>query len=129
MAGPQPPQLSVVMLLAENADATADFYRKVLGVELHQEKHDVRHGHYGGRLGSVYFTVQWASDFPGPEFIRGGNSMQLAFTVPSMQTFLAHLSDVNVKPLHPPTRFDKVQFITVQDPDGRFVQVMTPWEE
>ena len=73
MAATSGSTLSVVMLLAENAYVTAAFYKDALGVELVQEKHDVRHGHYGGRMGSVYFTIQWASDFPGPEFVRGGN--------------------------------------------------------
>jgi catechol 2,3-dioxygenase-like lactoylglutathione lyase family enzyme len=121
--------LSVVMLLAENADATAAFYREALGVSLQQEKHDQRRGHYGGRLGSIYFTIQWAQDFPGPEFVRGGNSMQLVFTVPSLDDFLAHLKAKGLQPLHAPTRFDQVLFTTIRDPDGRFVQVMTPWKE
>ncbi len=121
--------LSVVMLLAEDADITAAFYRDVFGVEMTEEKHDHRRSHYGARLGSVYFTIQWASDFPGPEFTRGGNSMQLAFTVSDMNGFLDHLKGQNVQPLHPPTRFDEVMFTTFRDPDGRFVQAMTPWKE
>jgi catechol 2,3-dioxygenase-like lactoylglutathione lyase family enzyme len=121
--------LSVVMLLAENADVTAAFYRDVLGIELVEEKHDQRRSHYGGRQGSVYFTIQWAADFPGPEFVRGGNSMQLAFTVPDLAAFQAHLQSLHILPVHEPTRFDQVMFLTLWDPDGRFVQVMTPWKE
>lgn len=121
--------LTVVMLLAEDADVTAKFYQDTLGVQLQKEKHDTRRGHYGGRQGSIYFTIQWASDFPGPEYVRGGNSMQLVFTVTSLDDFLAHLKDKNIQPLHAPTRFDQVIFTTIRDPDGRFVQVMTPWKE
>lgn len=121
--------LSVVMLLAENADATAAFYRDVLEIELVEEKHDNRRSHYGGRQGSVYFTIQWAADFPGPNFVRGGNSMQLVFTVPDMEAFMERLRDKQIVPLHDPTRFDAVTFTTIWDPDGRFVQVMTPWKE
>ena len=121
-----PASLSVIMLLAENADATAAFYRDVFGFDLIKEKHDKRHSHYGARLGSVYFTIQWASDFPGPEFVAGGNSMQLAFTVADMDRFLAHLKG---RAVQPPTRFDEVVFTTFRDPDGRFVQAMTPWKE
>ena len=124
-----PASLSVIMLLAENADATAAFYRDVFGFDLIKEKHDKRHSHYGARLGSVYFTIQWASDFPGAEFVAGGNSMQLAFTIADMDRFLAHLKGRDVQPLHPPTRFDEVVFTTFRDPDGRFVQTMTPWKE
>src|SRR5687768_9725324 len=105
-----PASLSVIMLLAENADATAAFYRDVFGFALVEEKHDQRHSHYGARLGSVYFTIQWASDFPGPEFVAGGNSMQLAFTVSDMDGFLDDLKGGDVQPLHPPTRFDEVIF-------------------
>jgi catechol 2,3-dioxygenase-like lactoylglutathione lyase family enzyme len=121
--------LSVVMLLAEDAAVTAAFYRDVLGLVLTEEKHDARRSHYGCRLGSVYFTIQYAADFPSPEFVRGGNSMQLCFTVADLDRFLAQLRERGVAPLHPPTPFDQVRFTTLRDPDGRFVQVMTPWTE
>jgi catechol 2,3-dioxygenase-like lactoylglutathione lyase family enzyme len=125
----EPNSLSVILLLAEDANQTAGFYRDTLGIEFVEEKHDTRRSHFGARLGSVYFTIQWACDFPGPEFTRGGNSMQLAFTTADMNAFLAHLQAQGITPLHAPTRFDQVLFTTLQDPDGRFVQVMTPWRE
>jgi len=55
--------------------------------------------------------------------------MQLVFTVSSLDDFLAHLKAKNIQPLHAPVRFDQVLFTTIVDPDGRFVQVMTPWKE
>jgi len=120
--------LSVVLLLSDDPDRTAAFYRDVLGLDLVGEEHDGRRKHYACRMGSVYFTIQHAGDFfaaqPGP----GPDSLQLCFSVPDIQAFLRHLQDREVKPLHPPRGFEHTTFVTLRDPDGRALRVMTPWE-
>ena len=119
--------LAVVLLLTRDTDRTAAFYRDVLGLVLQAEAHDGRHKHYACRLGSVYFTIQLGSDLGEPEPAREHNSMQLCFTVPSMDEFMQHLSANGVKPMHPPRDFEHTRFTTLLDPDGRHVRVMTPW--
>lgn len=119
--------LSVVLLLARDARATTAFYRNLLGLPLHEEEHGGRHVHSACRLGSVYFTVQWATDLTAPEPDRGYDFLQLCFTVSDLDAFVETLARHNITPLHPPTVFEATRFITVLDPDRRHVRIMTPW--
>lgn len=120
------PDLAVILLLSEDADRTAAFYREILSVPVLAERHDGRHTHYACRLGSVYFTIQPRTDLGEPP-ATGYDSLQLCFTVPSMEDFERGLSDRGIRALHPPTRFESTVFMTLKDPDGRHVRVMTPW--
>jgi len=120
--------LSVVLLLSRDTEATGAFYRDVLGLPLHEEEHGGRHKHYACRLGSVYFTIQAAADLSAPEPGRGYDFLQLCFTVADLDAFLGHLDALKVTPQHPPLAFEQTSFITLLDPDGRHVRVMTPWK-
>jgi catechol 2,3-dioxygenase-like lactoylglutathione lyase family enzyme len=120
--------LAVVLLLANDPSRTAAFYRDVLGLVLNAEEHDGRPTHYACRLGSVYFTIQSRGDLGEPEAIREHDSLQLCFTVPSMDVFLEHLKTRQVAALHEPRAFEHTTFTTLLDPDGRHVRVMTPWQ-
>jgi catechol 2,3-dioxygenase-like lactoylglutathione lyase family enzyme len=119
--------LSVVLLLTNDPDRTAAFYRDVIGVDLKPEEHGGRHRHYGGTTGSIYFTVQYTGDIPGQRPDALHDSLQLCFSVPDLSAFLKHLETHRVQPLHPPRPFEHTTFVTLRDPDGRTVRVMTPW--
>jgi len=125
--------LAVVLVVTEDTAKVAAFYRDILGLDLEEEEHDGSHLHYACRLGSVYFTIQCNSDYfgkePGfpPRASMDSNTLQLCFTVPDMNAFLRHLQDRQVLPLHPVRPFEHTTFTTLQDPDGRFVRIMTPW--
>lgn len=119
--------LSVVLLLARDTDRTAAFYRDVLGLELLAEEHDGRQRHYACRLGPIYLTIQSASDMHAPMPERGYDYLQLCFTVADLDAFVTSLTKHNVTPLHPPMPFEHTRFITLLDPEGRHVRVMTPW--
>jgi len=119
--------LSVVLLLSDNPTRTAGFYRDVLGLALVAEEHDGRQPHYACTTGSVYFTIQFASDFAGPHPAHGPDSLQLCFTVPDMDAFLRHLQNQAVTPQHAPLPFEHTVFVTLRDPDWRTLRVMTPW--
>ncbi len=121
--------LAVVLLLARDTDATAAFYRDVLGLPLVGEVHDGRHRHYACRLASVYFTVQPAADLGAPIPEKGYDFLQLCFNVADLEGFLARLGSLKVKPLHPPMPFEGTRFVTLMDPEGRHVRVMTPWRK
>lgn len=120
--------LAVALLLCPNADRTAAFYRDVLGLPLVGEVHDGRHRHYACRLGSVYFTLQPAADLGAPPPTGGYDFLQLCFNVSDLTAFLARAATQGVQPLHPPRPFEHTTFVTLLDPDGRHVRVMTPWE-
>lgn len=121
--------LAVVLLLTRDTDRTAAFYRNVLGLLLQEETHDGRHRHYACRLGSIYFTIQLGSDVGEPEPGREHDSLQLCFTVPSMDEFMQHLTANGFQPMHMPRDFEHTRFTTLLDPDGRHVRVMTPWRQ
>jgi catechol 2,3-dioxygenase-like lactoylglutathione lyase family enzyme len=120
--------LSVVLLLTRDTDGTAGFYRDVLGLPLLGEEHDGRHRHYACRLGSVYFTIQRASDLGAPEPGSSYDFLQLCFNTDDLDAFVKRLGEMQIQPLHPPMPFEHTRFITLLDPDGRHVRVMTPWQ-
>jgi len=121
--------LAVALLLTDDTARTAAFYRDVLGLTLEEQEHGVQHKHYACRLGSLYFTIQRAADLGVNERSGSYDFLQLCFTVQDMNGFLQHLQSRQVKPLHPPQNFEGTTFITLLDPDGRHVRVMTPWRE
>jgi len=120
--------LSVVLLLSSDPDRTAGFYRDIIGVDLQAEEHGGRHRHYGGISSSIYFTVQYSGDIPGPRPDALHDSLQMCFSVPDLPAFLQHLQKHGVQPLHPPCAFEHTTFITLRDPDARTLRVMTPWK-
>jgi catechol 2,3-dioxygenase-like lactoylglutathione lyase family enzyme len=129
MAASRVDGLSVVLLLARDTEATAGFYRDVLGLPLLAEEHDGRHKHYACRLGSLYFTIQPAADLAAPQPGRGYDFLQLCFTVKDLDAFLSQLQGLKISPLNQPQRFEHTTYITLLDPEGRHVRVMTPWQQ
>jgi catechol 2,3-dioxygenase-like lactoylglutathione lyase family enzyme len=121
--------LSVALLLAKDTEITSRFYREVLGLLLEREEHDGRHAHYACRLGSLYFTIQLATELAPAAPEHGYDFLQLCFTVADLDSFVRHLDELEIRPLHPPRRFEHTRFVTLLDPDGRHVRVMTPWRE
>ncbi len=119
--------LSVVLLLTRDTGRTSAFYRDVLGLVLREEEHGGRHKHYGCQLGTIYFTIQSAADLAAPDPGRGYDFLQLCFTASDLDPFIRHLEELKVTPLHPPQRIENASYITLLDPDGRHVRVMTPW--
>lgn len=121
--------LSVVLLLARDTRQTADFYINVLGIPLKPEEHDGRHLHFACPFGPLYITVQPAEDMQAPDVEQKYDFLQLCFTVADLDAFMAHLDELQVQPLHPPMPFEHTTFVTLLDPEGRHVRVMTPWDE
>ena len=119
--------LSVVLLLSRDTRRTGAFYRDVIGLPLVEEEHDGRHPHYACPLGSVYFTIQSATDLSAPDE-DGYDFLQLCFTADDIDAFVAGLAAQGITPLHPPRPFEHTRFTTLLDPDGRHVRVMTPWQ-
>jgi hypothetical protein len=54
--------LPVVLLLSREVTRVGAFHRDVLGLPLQEEQHDGRHTHHACRPGTVYFTIQPATD-------------------------------------------------------------------
>ena len=122
--------LAIVWLLVENTERTAAFYRQVLGLELVEERDaGSAEKHYACQMGPLRFIIRYSHDVPDAERPRGTDSVELCFTVSDMDGFLQRLRQMNIEPLHPPTPFLHTVFTTLRDPDGRSIQIMTPWKE
>ena len=121
--------LSVVLLLAQDTATTATFYREAIEISLREEVHDGRHRHYAGQLGSLYFTIQPSLDLVEPGSRKGYDFLQLCFTVADLEDFLRDIERKGITPLHEPKHFEGTQYVTLLDPDGRHVRVMTPWQK
>jgi catechol 2,3-dioxygenase-like lactoylglutathione lyase family enzyme len=119
--------LSVVLLLARDTERTAAFYGDVLGLPVLPEEHDGRARHFACQTGSIYFTIQPAADFDGRQPGASYDFLQLCFTVSDLDGFLRRLGEHRVVALHEPRAFEHTRFVTLLDPDGRHVRVMTPW--
>src|SRR5262245_39170527 len=98
--------LSVVLLLARDTRKTDAFYRDVIVLPLAEEEHDGRHPHYACPLGSLYFTIQSATDLSAPVDERGYDFLQLCFTTDDIDAFVAGLAAHQITPLHPPRPFE-----------------------
>jgi catechol 2,3-dioxygenase-like lactoylglutathione lyase family enzyme len=121
--------LSVILLLARDTDRTAAFYRDVVGLPLAAEEHTARHRHYACQTGSIYFTIRLSKDLAKEAPGHGYDFLQLCFAVRDLNAFLAKLEQHTLAPLHPPRPFEHTTYITLLDPDGRHVRIMTPWME
>jgi Glyoxalase/Bleomycin resistance protein/Dioxygenase superfamily len=93
------------------------------------EEHGGRHKHYGCRFGSIYFTIQLATDLAAPDPGQSYDFLQLCFTVKNLQAFFERLQSLRITPLHPPQQIEGTSYITLLDPDGRHVRIMMPWQE
>ena len=102
--------LAVVLLLSADPGRTAAFFRDLIGLDLQAEEHDGRHTHYACTTGSVYFTIQYSGDFPGPPPATGRDSLQLCFTVPDLTAFVEKLRQSGIEPLHPPVALRAYDF-------------------
>ena len=120
--------IPVVLLLSDDTEATAAFYRDVLGLPLQAEQHDGRPRHYAGRLGDNYVTIQPREELRAPAGDHGYDYLQLCFSVDDLDAFVQGLAAHGVEPLHPPMPFEHTRFTTLLDPEGRHVRVMTPWQ-
>jgi catechol 2,3-dioxygenase-like lactoylglutathione lyase family enzyme len=78
------------LLTSRQADRLAAFYRDVLGLPLHEERHDSGPSHWGCELGDVHFAIHPAEDGGGDE-ARGPGPVRLAFWVFDLQAFVQRL--------------------------------------
>jgi catechol 2,3-dioxygenase-like lactoylglutathione lyase family enzyme len=119
--------LSVVLLMAADAAKTAAFYRDLLEVPLVGEMHDGRHEHFACLYGALYFTIQPAADMQAPQPDGGYDFLQLCFSVKNLDELIQSAARLGVRALHEPRSFEHTTYVTLLDPDGRHVRVMTPW--
>jgi RimJ/RimL family protein N-acetyltransferase/predicted enzyme related to lactoylglutathione lyase len=112
---------SGILLVSENPERLARFYRDVLGIPLEEERHDETLPHWGATLSDVHFAIHPIEDFPDRK--SGVGAVKLAFTVFDVRAFARRLEDRGISLLYPPR--DEGFFVgtALLDPDGNFVEL------
>jgi predicted enzyme related to lactoylglutathione lyase len=122
--------LSGVLLVSEEPERLASFYRDVLGVPLEVEEHEDTLPHWGCTLGDVHFAIHPVKDFEDRRC--GVGAVKLAFNIFDIQALVERLEKKGVELIYPVR--DTGYFLTtaVFDPDGNmveFTQLCDAWFE
>lgn len=121
----QKPVLNHLAIYVQDLQKSTAFYQQVIGLDTVPEPfHDGKHKWFdmgGGRL----HVIQGAKEITAHE-----KNAHLCFSVPSVDAFLARLSNAKVsyedwpgKPQSITTRVDGVKQIYFKDPDGYWIEV------
>jgi catechol 2,3-dioxygenase-like lactoylglutathione lyase family enzyme len=126
-SAPQRPEdlrfISGVILVSHQPEPMAGFYRDVLGLPLHEERHGDTQPHWGCELGDVHFAIHPAEDYPDDP-AAGPGPVKLAFLVFDLPRMAAWLDQCGIPLCYPPTDLGTQSQITaVRDPDGNLVEL------
>jgi catechol 2,3-dioxygenase-like lactoylglutathione lyase family enzyme len=114
--------LSGLILVSEQPERLADFYRDVLGLPLAEERHDGTALHWACELGDVHFAIHPVEDYEGEPTATG--AVKLAFMTFDLAGLVQWLETRGVPLCYPPTEFGTQSRITaIRDPDGNLVEL------
>lgn len=114
--------LSAVLVVSEQPERLAAFYRDALGMALEAEQHDDTAPHWGCTLGDIHFAIHPVSDFP-EDSAHAVGAVKLAFTVFDMDGAVQRLRDAGAEPVYPPVDKGWCTMTAVRDPDGNYVEL------
>jgi catechol 2,3-dioxygenase-like lactoylglutathione lyase family enzyme len=116
--------LSAVLLTSRRPDRLAAFYRDVLGLPLHEERHDAGPAHWGCELGDVHFAIHPADDAAADD-AHGSGPIRLAFWVFDLRSFVRRLEEEHgVQCRYPIQDLGSSSLVTaVADVDGNEVEL------
>lgn len=118
--------VGALLLISDDAEKLAAFYREALGLPLEDEVHEGVPLHYGCEIGGVHFAIHPSADWPG-ERAPDAQSPVIVFYTSDVQAAYERLVRTGVEATTP---FDHgfATLTAFRDPDGNNVQVMTPAE-
>ena len=113
--------LSAILVLSNDPNRLAIFYRDVLGLPLVMEQHDETDVHYGCELGDVHFAIHRKEEtdldqIPAERF-------RLAFVVFDMTSLVERLQAAGVKLDYLPRNVGFATMTAFRDPDGNSVEL------
>ncbi len=114
-------ELTGIFLTAGDVNATADFYRRVAGLDLEELGDDGYHYWRAASNGvqlAIHAAAQFAAYSHPPR--RESNVTHLYFHIPDRDAFLEMVRGMSIQP----TAIDDV-VVTIPDPDGRQVMFGT----
>lgn len=116
--------VGALLLVGDDAEHLADFYRRVLGLQLEEERHDGVPLHFGCEIDGVHFAIHPSDDWPGQKEL-GGQSPVIVLYTSDVHAIHERLVASGVSAT-PPFDHGFAVLTAFRDPDGNNVQVMSP---
>ncbi|MEL6893526.1 MAG: VOC family protein [Actinomycetota bacterium] len=113
-----------LLLISDDAESLATFYRDVVGLPITEERHDGIPLHYGCDLGSVHFAIHPSEGWPGTTR-RDGQSPVVVFATDDVDGAYSRLRSAGVEAT-PPFDHGFAVLTAFEDPDGNNVQILRP---
>lgn len=117
--------LNSIMIGTENPKALAEFYEKVLEKKPDMADNDWYGFSTGVSFLSIGFHDKVKGKSPHPERIILNFETK---DVPGEYERLKKLGATVIKELYQPESGDGMEIATFADPDGNYIQLMSPWE-
>jgi len=115
--------ISGIILVSRQPERLVGFYRDVLGLPLHDERHGDSLPHWACELGDVHFAIHPAEDYP-EDPATGPGPVKLALMVFDLTAMIAWLEESGIALCYPATELGTDSMITaVRDPDGNLVEL------
>jgi len=116
--------VGAILLISDDAEKLAAFYREALGFPLEDEVHEGVPLHYGCEIGGIHFAIHPSADWPG-EPAPTTQSPVIVFYTSDVDTAYQKLIAHGVHAT-PPFDHGFATLTAFRDPDGNIIQVMTP---
>jgi predicted enzyme related to lactoylglutathione lyase len=114
--------VGAILLISDDAEALARFYRDALGLSLVDERHEGVPLHYACELGKVHFAIHPSDGWPGGATSESQSPVIVLHTDDVQAAYERLVS--NGVPATPPWDHGFAIGTAFQDPDGNHVQVM-----
>ena len=116
--------LSAVLIVSDDPQRLAAWYRDVLGVPLEDEDHDGGSApHFGCNMHGLHFAIHPTSNYAfAPETGHGG--VRIAFNVSDIKEFEARLDARPLDWVFRPVDLGWSTMLALRDPDGNMVEVL-----
>ena len=112
-------QLVGMMIMAQEPETLAAFYRETLGIPFEPAKH----GKIGEHLECDYHNIHFA--ILKKAQAQPASTVIPSFYVPDLRQFLDQLGHRNIKPLHPIIDLGKGSCVsTISDPEGNAIRLI-----
>ena len=115
--------IGALLLISDDAQQLAAFYRDALGLPIEEERHDDIPLHYGCEVGGTHFAIHPSADWPG-EPAPNAQSPVVVFYASDVDATYQRLIARGVQAT-PPFDHGFATLVAFRDPDGNNVQVMT----
>lgn len=116
--------VGALLLISDDAEKLASFYRSALGFQLEEEVHEDVPLHYGCEIGGLHFAIHPSSGWPG-EQAPNAQSPVIVFYTGDVQSAYERLVACGV-PATPPFDHGFAVLTAFEDPDGNNIQILAP---